>query len=173
MRKAGGFSLIELLIVVAIILVIAAIAIPNLLRSRMAANESAAATTLRNLHNAQALYSTEFAALGFAGSLKVLGPGTPCDSTHACLIDSVIGCAAEPCFKSGYEYYLTSTATSAPFLDYVATGTPRAWQSTGGRNFCTATDGVIRQQLAPSDKVTAALDYPTCVTSGTFVALSQ
>src|SRR3954463_6172591 len=93
-KKNKGFSLIELLIVVAIILIIAAIAIPNLLRSRMMANQSAAVSTLRNINNSQAAYLASYSAgVGYANTMAKLGPGTPCDFTHACLVDEVIGCA--------------------------------------------------------------------------------
>src|SRR6476646_9054560 len=112
MTKAKGFSLIELLIVVAIILIIAAIAIPNLLRSRMLANQAAAVSTLRNINNSQASYIAEFTAQGYADNFVKLGPGLPCDATHACLVDDVIGCASQPCVKSGYGYFLVSTSTA-------------------------------------------------------------
>src|SRR3954464_15055918 len=93
MRKQKGFSLIELLIVVAIILIIAAIAIPNLLRSRMAANEAAAVASIRTLNTFQITFSNTFPAHGFTCGLARLGPpaaGQPVDFNHADLIDNVL-----------------------------------------------------------------------------------
>jgi type IV pilus assembly protein PilA len=92
MRKQKGFSLIELLIVVAIILIIAAIAIPNLLRARIAANESSAVSSIRTMNTAMVTYQSTYPTVGYAASTPVLGPSasTGCTtpaSTNACLID--------------------------------------------------------------------------------------
>ena len=101
-RKEAGFSLIELLIVVAIILIIAAIAIPNLLRARMAANESSAVASIRTINTAQITYNSTYPTVGFGASLTVLGGVAPCTpaSTTACLIDSVLAAGV----KSGYNF---------------------------------------------------------------------
>src|SRR5215472_855754 len=119
MRAQRGFSLIELLIVVAIILVIAAIAIPNLTRARIAANESAGASTVRTLNTAEVTYSTSYAGAGFSPNLTNLGPnGKDCtvaanvSSTSACLIDGVLGTA--PFIKGAYTYDISSSATTPP-----------------------------------------------------------
>src|SRR6266478_4306486 len=95
-NKQKGFSLIELLIVVAIILIIAAIAIPNLLRSKMAANEASAVASLRTINTSAVAYSTTYGA--YPTNLTNLGPATSPTSTTADLVDSVLASGT----KSGY-----------------------------------------------------------------------
>ncbi len=161
-----GFSLIELLIVVAIILIIAGIAIPNLMRSRQKANEAAAVSTLRTLHTSQATYNSAYGDVaGFAPSLAALGtlPGSACDATHACLVDSQLGCVSEPCIRGGYEYFSMSDSSSTPYTDYAFTATPVTWNSTGTRNFCSAEDGMIRYELTSSASLTAVVPHNTCM----------
>jgi len=139
MRKEKGFSLIELLIVVAIILIIAAIAIPNLLRSRIAANESSAVGSMRSINTAQVTYASSYPDVGFGANLKVLGPGTAVDSNTAGLVDNVLGCASQPCNKSGYKFSVSGT-TSA----YTSGGDPITVGQTGQRFFFSDGSGVIR-----------------------------
>src|SRR3989442_7283465 len=95
MRDNKGFSLIELLIVVAIILIIAAVAIPNLLRARIAANEASAAQSLRQINTAEFAYNAAYPNLGYSTDLASLGGPPPCSpsSTTACLLDNTLASA--------------------------------------------------------------------------------
>jgi prepilin-type N-terminal cleavage/methylation domain-containing protein len=136
-----GFSLIELLIVVAIILIIAAIAIPNLLRSRMAANEASAVGSLRTINTAAVTYSTTYGT-GYPQALSNLAPAASATSTAADLIDSVLAGGT----KSGYSFsYTAGAADSAGNTNsYSLTAVPVATGTTGQRSFFTNQSGVIR-----------------------------
>jgi prepilin-type N-terminal cleavage/methylation domain-containing protein len=149
-RKQSGFSLIELLIVVAIILIIAAMAIPNLLRARIAANESSAAAAVRSITSAEITYYSSYPDIGFAVQLQHLGKTAPCTPipTHACLLDDNLANAVPGSTgHSGYQFLATGingggTLNSA----FVAGGTPIKAGSSGDHDFCAVTDGALRSQ---------------------------
>ena len=156
-KSSEGFSLIELLIVVAIILIIAAIAIPNLLRSRVAANQASAVGSLRTLNSAESTYSSIF-NVGFSVDMASLGPpetaGANPTSTAAGLIDSVLAAGS----KSGYSFtYSPGDSDSAGRIDsYSFTAIPIS-SSTGTNYYYTDESGVIRQN---STRTAAATDSP-------------
>ena len=144
-NKQKGFSLIELLIVVAIILIIAAIAIPNLLRSKMAANEASAVASLRTLNTSIVAYSTTYATDPAAlSNLQPVASGTAPSSTAADLVDSVLGPASgNVATKSGYTITYAAGA-GTPVSTYTIIAVPVS-TSTGQRKFFTDQSDVIRQ----------------------------
>ena len=141
-----GFSLIELLIVVAIILIIAAIAIPNLLRARISANEASAVSSVRTVSRAEITYFSTYPSDGYAGSLTALsGPPSNCQPTdlQACLIDASIATGQ----KSGYQLQVTALLPSGTVnTAFVVGASPLTYNQTGVRDFCATTDAVIRGQ---------------------------
>jgi len=147
-KNSSGFSLIELLIVVAIILIIAAIAIPNLLRSRIAANQASAVGSLRTINTAEATFASTF-NVGYSSTLVALGPvsggGVPTTAT-AGLLDSVLAAGS----KSGYTFAYTKTATDANgnVTAYTITANPSTVGTTGQNYYFTDQTAVIRQNTS-------------------------
>lgn len=144
MRKQKGFSLIELLIVVAIILIIAAIAIPNLLRSRMAANEASAVGSVRTINTAEVTYASTYPNYGFTTLLNLGASAGAVSPTNPAILDGVLASGT----KSGYILATPTPASAAtgttPISSYTVTAMPQAAGTSGQRTFFSDASGVIR-----------------------------
>ena len=150
-RKQNGFTLIESLIVVALISTIAAIAVPALFRSQLSANEALAMESLRAIHRAEMAYSNNHPVMGYASGLLALGPNRvaipcvpdPAGVTGACLIDSELASGR----KHGYTISITSTE-NLPITSYEVSASPVSINKTGSRYFCESEEGVMRSSTS-------------------------
>ena len=141
MRNQKGFSLIELLLVVAVILIISAIAIPSFLRSRMRANEANTVASLRVIGTGAVAYSSSYLNLGYPAQLVNLGGANPCTPapSQACLVDNSLAQG----LKDGYQFQFTGDGLT-PSYSFTLTATPQVVGSSGQNMFCTDQTAVVR-----------------------------
>jgi prepilin-type N-terminal cleavage/methylation domain-containing protein len=141
-RRESGFTLVELLIVVSIIMIIAAMAVPNFMRARLAANEAPAVSSCRTLNTAELTYFV-FYQRGYTSTLAQLGPPAsgPATAVAADLIDVILAGGQ----KSGYVFNYTPLGpASGPYNNYSLQANPAVLDGTGTRYFYTDPSGVIR-----------------------------
>lgn len=140
MKRPRGFSLIELLLIVAVILIIAAITIPNFLESRLRANEASAVDFMRVIYSSVVTYSMTYPAVGYPPRLLTLGGAEPCtaSATTACLLDDVLSQGS----KGGYTFVWTGDG-AIPSTNFTLTATPQVAGASGRRQFCTDQRGLI------------------------------
>jgi type IV pilus assembly protein PilA len=155
-QRTTGFSLIELMIVIAVILIIAALAIPNLLRARMSANESAAVSALRTLASQEANYDSAWNA-GFSPTLAAMGPPAPgvtASATNADLIDQVLASG----LRGGYQFLYTPLVPSGGTTPtgYTVNANPISPGITGEWFFYLDQSNVIRQNDGSPASVSSA-----------------
>jgi type IV pilus assembly protein PilA len=154
-----GFTLLELILVIAVLLTIAAIAIPNLINSKASANEAAAVSSVRLIHSMQVAYATSYPAVGFADSLSKLGPpdsGASIGPLRAGLLDSTLGCIAQPCSQNGYNLQIDQT-DGPPVTTFRVTAVPTELGRSGHRGFCGSSAGALSADLNGGTACAAAV----------------
>lgn len=150
-------------------MIVAAIAIPNLLRARIAANESSAIGSVRTLNTAQITYQATYPMKGYAHDMASLGPDpkgpSAISAQHASLVDASLGdatCTSGAwCTKSGYRFTIATTCKRLPCVQYVVVASP-VNSNSGAKNFCSTEDAVIRSQTAPP--LESAVTEAQCLT---------
>ena len=164
MRDECGFTLMEMVIVLALILILAAITVPSLVESKMNANEASAVACIRSINTAEVSYQAVYG--GYADTLQNLGGAEPCTKSAetACLLDESLSNGD----KSGYKFAaIGGNASGGMNTTYVAGTAPEVFDHTGKRLFCSTEKGVIRADLNAGKSVTP----PDAQHCGTFKAL--
>jgi prepilin-type N-terminal cleavage/methylation domain-containing protein len=170
MEEHKGFTLAELLIVVVVICLLAAIVFPNLLRSRVAAGEASAVSSVREINKAEVDFQTTYPAVGFASTLAALGPGTlgtPCPARspqHACLLDPKLSTATSPDHaRNGYWFLITPTDkdSSGVISGYILGSAAAVFNQSGVRDFCSIEDGVLHFRV-PHQQSSPVTSVPEC-----------
>ena len=144
MNDQRGFTLLELMIVVALIMIIAAIAIPSLTESKISANETSAVASIRAINTAEVSYLSVYG--GYANSLANLGGAEPCtrSAETACLLDQSLAGGE----KAGYRFAaIGGNSNGSQNSSYVVGAAPEVFDRTGRRLFCSSDKGVIRADL--------------------------
>jgi type IV pilus assembly protein PilA len=164
MRRQVGFSLLELMIVISVILIITVIAVPNLMRAKIAANESSAVNAVRQISTAEISYHSSYPQVGYAADLASLGgSATGCTPgpASACVLDSVISSGN----KTGYIFFAAGFAPGGTSTNtqFVASSAPVTFNKTGLRNFCIATDDGSVRAIKGTPGGTPAPDVATCI----------
>ena len=157
-NREAGFSLIELLIVVAIILIIAAIAIPSFLRAKIVANESSAVSSVHAVTTAEITYSSAYSSIGFSAALSDLGSGgvSPCPgtATASCFIDPTLASGT----KSGFLFTYVQDTTFSPSEGFTINANPQMPNITGQKGFFADQTNIIRYQTpAPATSSSSPL----------------
>ena len=155
-----GFSLPELLIVVALILVLTAIVVPSFFRSRMAANEASAVGSIRSINTAEATYQTAYPSTGYPATLSSLGGAAPCSASAAtaCLVDNALASGT----RTGYTFVAVgANPIGTANTTYSVGAAPLACDKTGVRRFCSLQDQVIRVDNNAGQSTTPP-DAPSC-----------
>ena len=166
MKRQRGFTLIEMLIVLAIIMIVAAIAIPSVITAKIHANEASAIASIKAIQTAQTSYQASYPNEGYASTLAVLASSESCtpSSAKACLLDEVLATGT----KAGYIFTLTGgNSTRGANATYVAAAAPEAYNHTGVRRFCSTDKNVIRWEANTEGSTTP----PTAEECAQFQAL--
>ena len=140
MKRHTGFSLVELLVVIAVILIVVAIAVPNLMRSQIAANEASAIESVRSINTAQATYAATYPDLGFSPTLAQLGFGALPGPNSAGLLEPPLSTTG---IKDGYTFNLVAPGV-APRTTYLVASVPQNVGKTGQRAFCSNQEQAMR-----------------------------